>query len=290
MLFEWMEDGLQKEAANKVPLKAIMAASLEFDERFAKFANNPERLEFAKADIVAMCHRVASEFGVDGDVVADHLLKRLAAPMTEVETTDPKRVDINTTIGGEEGNKYKNWDVEQKNDEVVSEMQDFPYGGSIEEPFKPGSMTGTITDGPEYDVNNQGGAELAPYAENTTEKPSFGTSVDMPVADGVTTLSSTKESAGYVDIEGDSLDGTPPNGNTPLNSDPLHDEWEKEDAHPEDLAHEGEMGPEELLQKLLDSGYSKEDILAVLDNKMPNVTRPPMGESAPGGGQDPWRV
>lgn len=287
MLFEWMEDGLQKEAANKVPLKAIMAASLEFDERFAKFANNPERLEFAKADIVAMCHRVASEFGVDGDVVADHLLKRLAAPMTEVETTDPKRVDIKTTIGGEEGNKYKNWDVEQKNDEIVSEMQDFPYGGSIEEPFKPGSMTGTITDGPEYDVNNQGGAELAPYAENTTEKPSFGTSVDMPVADGVTTLSSTEKTA-MDDVDWAEMQEedrfNPPGGMK------LHDLTPEDEMHPEDLAHEGEMGPEELLQRLLDSGYSKEDILAVLDNKMPEVTRPPMGESAPGGGQDPWRV
>lgn len=190
MLFEHMEDDLRKEAESKLPLRAIMAASLEYDRRFASFATSEDRLDYIKPEVMEMCQRIASEFNTDTERVAKGLFERISAPMTEVESTDPKSVDIDSPIGGEDQTKkYKNWDVQQKSNELGLESQDFPYGGAVEEPFKPGSMTGTITDGPEYDVNNQGGADLAPYAENTTERPSIGTQVDMPIADGVTTLS-----------------------------------------------------------------------------------------------------
>lgn len=204
MLFEHMEDDLRKEAESKLPLRAIMAASLEFDRRFASFATSEDRLDYIKPEVMEMCQRIASEFNTDTEKVAKGLFERISAPMTEVETTDPKSVDINSPIGGEDQTKkYKNWDVQQKSNELGLESQDFPYGGAVEEPFKPGSMTGTITDGPEYDVNNQGGADLAPYAENTTEKPSIGTQVDMPIADGVTTLSSTKTGNNGLDVYDD---------------------------------------------------------------------------------------
>lgn len=206
MMFEHMEDALRKEASTKVPLRAIMAASLAYDEKFASFVGKDEvRLDFVKPAIDEMVAHIASENGVSAEAVSKGLFEKIADQMKEVETTDPKRIDPTKGIGGtDQAERYQNTDVKGVQKEYGADHMDFPYGGAIEDPFKPGSLTGTITDGPENDVNSQGGAKLAPYSENSNKEVSgFGTRVDMPSNDGFSTLvdgpvsKNAKEAAHY---------------------------------------------------------------------------------------------
>jgi hypothetical protein len=86
---------------------------------------------------------------------------QMDAPGLPVADSECETVDPDKSIGGEEGNKYQNWDVADKQKDSDAEHQDFTdFGEPVREFVQPGGE--------------------APYSENTKKKIDEGAeSVDM---------------------------------------------------------------------------------------------------------------
>jgi len=186
MFFEHLDDQLKKEAATKVPVRAITAAILEAEEKFESFLSSGDRnqrLAFVSDQIEEICIRTASEAGIDAEIVTPRVMEHLAADMTDEiyqgiagsEVNAPKAISPSEAIGGgpeaiQPGqpapkgyeNRYKNRDVEDKQKEwhkenrlSKSENQDFEYGGKVDDQSRPGSNKGTRYDADSFDPNEQ---------------------------------------------------------------------------------------------------------------------------------------
>jgi hypothetical protein len=146
MFFEHLDDQLKKEAATRVPVRAITAAILEAEQKFGSFLseNREERLAFVTDQIEEICIRQASAAGLSSETVIPHVMEHLASSediiyvgIEDSEVTAPLTISPSESIGGgeetewkkvphnEEGQKerYKNRDVEDKQNEWHGDRQ-----------------------------------------------------------------------------------------------------------------------------------------------------------------------
>lgn len=254
MLFESMDYHMRKEAEVRVPLKAIAAATVECERRYGSFlSKDPElRFGFLSDDIKKVADSYASQFGADPATVLEGVIANLkeADYGFPVQDSNPKSVDVETGIGGAEGDKYKYVDVEQTHDLIGVPDESMPRGGRDPKPYN--------------DINKQGPAEAPPYADDTTTAPPHGTMVDMPTATGAQSLvSSTKQAFGEPEV---------PSPNPLMNS--------QLDQHPEDVAHQAQdqINPKSVIEYLISKGYSPEEAADVVNNAPMQKTLPPRGD------------
>ena len=288
MFFEHLDDQLKKEAATKVPVRAITAAILEAEEKFESFLSSGDRnqrLAFVSDQIEEICIRTASEAGIDAEIVTPRVMEHLAADMTDEiyqgiagsEVNAPKAISPSEAIGGgeetewkkvphnEEGQKerYKNRDVKEKQKEwhgdrqittsfkqSASENQTIEYGGKVDDHSRPGSNKGTRYDADPFDPNKQ----------NKNHK---GKGYEMVggEAGGDTNPESHKKDKGNAE----EIDPTSGNTDTKVKS-PKQNDWHRAPAHPEEKPQFDEINKKsfslaeaERYHALRQSGVSHDD-------------------------------
>ena len=191
MLFEFENDRLKKEAAVRVPLRAITAAILEVDSKYSTFLDSGDRdkrIELVRDGIEEICVRQAAINDLPAEQVIPAVLEHLASDsgdsiyegIENSTVTAPKKVDLFEPIGGGDRTKweevptnadgqrekFENLDVKETQKLLQGdtapgkkskiEHQDFEYGGFVDEAGKPGSLVGTRHDAEEFDPNDQG--------------------------------------------------------------------------------------------------------------------------------------